>query len=438
MEFIHHLYSHYLDCPVVSTDSRTVEPGCLFFGLKGEKTDGSAFGAIAIDLGAKLAIVRRGFCAEKPGVIFVEDPLNVLQILAAYHRKHLALPVVAITGSNGKTTTKELVFRVLSRHYSVCATKGNLNNHIGVPLTLLSFQSAHQIAIVEMGANHPGEIRFLCQLAQPTHGIITNIGKAHLEGFGGIEGVMRAKGELYESIAGCNGVAFVNKNEAYLTELSSRISQRVFYGYDRQAAFAPCDFSFVRTHYPAGDAVQFRDENDKEWTLTSTLFGEFNLANIATAIATGLFFHVPGQGICDAISGYVPVNNRTQRIMIGSNALIMDAYNANPTSMASAIESLSSVKHPKKMMILGAMMELGTYSANEHMAIAGMAADMTGVTTTLIGEPFREPAKKFGMSWYQDVDALISTIKENKPENTLILIKGSRAMQLERLLAAFK
>ncbi|HLF62437.1 MAG TPA: UDP-N-acetylmuramoyl-tripeptide--D-alanyl-D-alanine ligase [Saprospiraceae bacterium] len=437
-ELIFLLYSLYHKCPVISTDSRKITPGCLFFGLKGEHVDGSDYGARAVDLGASVAIVRPGTYAEKQGVIVVEEPLEVLQQLAQHHRNQLKIPVLAITGSNGKTTTKELIFGVLSSTFLVRATQGNLNNHIGVPLTILSIKSTDQVAIVEMGANHPGEINLLCRLAHPTHGIVTNIGKAHLEGFGGIEGVKRAKSELYDSIRKSGGVAFVNRNEAFLTELSDRVSKKIFYGFDLQTQYSVDHYRFTSNQWSSGCSLSFRDAQDNVWIATSALFGEFNLANIATAIAIGLYFEIEGSKICDAISSYIPDNNRAQYVTLDSNTFILDAYNANPTSMISAIKSFASIKHPCKFMILGAMMELGEYSASEHLEIARLAAGAKETTTIFIGVQFKIAADYFHMQWYAQVEDLIRALSHDLPEEALILIKGSRAMHLESLLTAFQ
>jgi UDP-N-acetylmuramoyl-tripeptide--D-alanyl-D-alanine ligase len=431
------LYSRFRQNPVISIDSRKVAPGCLFFGLQGERVDGSVFGTLAVESGAHFAVVRRGACLERPGVIFVDDPLLVLQKLASHHRNQFEIPILGITGSNGKTTTKALVNLVLSSEHSVCVTQGNLNNHIGVPLTLLSLKSTDQIAIVEMGANHIGEIQSLCTIVRPTHGLVTNIGKAHLEGFGGIEGVKVAKAELYESLEQSGGLALINQDELYLSELSTNVARRVFYGIDISAGFSENAYRFSVESLMSGYAVTFRDANDSKWSVNSSLFGAFNLANIATAIAVGLHFEISGQHICDAITGYTPDNNRSQRLEIGSNTFILDAYNANPTSTSAAIQSFAEVPHSHKVMILGAMLELGEYALAEHLEVARLASEISDTTTICIGEEFKSAASRFRLQWYPDVSALVRKFSQTLPRDTLFLVKGSRAMRLELLLTAF-
>ncbi len=435
---IDRLYDLFIKCPIICTDSRKIVPGCLFFGLLGDHVDGSVFGTSAINLGASCAVVRVGTCEERPGIFYVNDPLEVLQNLAERHRKELTIPVIGITGSNGKTTTKELICRVLSSAYSVGATHGNLNNHIGVPLTVLSISSTDQIAIVEMGANHSGEIKLLCQIARPTHGIVTNIGKAHLEGFGSLEGVKRAKSELYESLSQSGGIAFVNLNEDFLMELSARVSHRVYYRINDHVEFGSDRYSFVTEQSSFACTIGFVDARNIQWKVTSSLFGAFNLANIATAVAVGLYFEISGDKICDALATYSPDNNRAQRVEIASNTFILDAYNANPTSMTSSINSFASIAHPCKFMILGSMMELGEYSVAEHLEIAKRASSLTNTTTIFVGELFRDAADKYYKQWYPDVELLTKAFSKQLLQNALILIKGSRAMRLERLLTGFQ
>jgi UDP-N-acetylmuramoyl-tripeptide--D-alanyl-D-alanine ligase len=289
-----------------------------------------------------------------------------------------------------------------------------------------------------MGANHPGEIQLLCKIAGPTHGVVTNIGKAHLEGFDGIEGVKRAKSELYESLSQSGGVAFVNMNEAFLSELSATVPKRIFYGIHDKAVFTSARYQFEAEQSSFGYTIGFVDADNLEWKVNSALFGAFNVANIATAVAVGLYFKVPGDQICNAIAGYIPNNNRAQRTEIGSNTFILDAYNANPTSMSSAIESFASILHPNKLMILGAMMELGEYAMPEHFEIARLASTVANTTTIFVGNLFREPAEKLHQQWYSDVEALTRAISQHLPQNALILVKGSRSLHLESLLAGFQ
>ncbi len=434
---INDLYALYLKCPVVTLDSRRVSPGSIFFGLKGTRVDGSEYGNQALDNGAAAAVVCKDSAHQRKGMVTVDEPLEVLQLLAALHRSHLNIPVIAITGSNGKTTTKELLSLVLSTALDVYATQGNLNNHIGVPLTLLSIGSAHEIAIVEMGANHIGEIRHLCALAAPTHGIVTNIGQAHLEGFGGLEGVKRAKAELYGSLAATGGTALVNGDERYLLELSAGVPHRVIYRAGPVPGFREEQYDFVYTTGTEGGEVTFKDADGLAWVARTTLFGEFNVANVATAIAAGLYFHIPGDQICSAIASYYPNNNRAQTIGIGTNTVILDAYNANPSSMHVALRSFANMPQTPKLIVLGAMMELGKYTHEAHQEVAAQAIAIKNASVMFIGDAFREVAQEYGVPWYPNTEALAGLFGTQPPKHTLILLKGSRAMHLESLLAAF-
>lgn len=303
---------------------------------------------------------------------------------------------------------------------------------------LLSITPTDEIAIVEMGANHVGEIRDLCKLAMPTHGIITNIGKAHLEGFGGLEGVKRAKSELYESLRDSGGLAFVNLNESYLTELSATVVNRIIYGFTHVIGFQPTRYEFVVNRSSNNTDVGFVDVSGREWNASSTLFGKFNLANIATAIAIGMYFDIPGDQICYAIESYIPDNNRAQRLMLGDRIFILDAYNANPTSMVLSIQSFAAIEHPHRFMIIGAMMEMGEYSASEHFEVANVACGVENSVAIFVGDQFRLAASELGRPWYPDVDALKTDLATLLPNNAVVLIKGSRAMRLESLLTGFQ
>lgn len=428
------LYSEHRD---VCTDTRAIRPGCIFFGLRGERFDGSAFAGEALDRGAAFAVVRPGFCQDQR-VIAVTDPLQKLQQLAHFHRRQLTIPVLGITGSNGKTTTKELIGHVLSSTYRTCMTEGNLNNHIGVPLTILSIARDTEMAIVEMGANHRGEIAALSSIAEPTHGIVTNVGKAHLEGFGSFEGVKKAKAELYDALAASGGVAFVSRDESYLTALSEDVQRRIFYRMGETPAHSDWDMTFGPLETMPYVGMTFCDHEHKEWVVRSEVFGAYNAANIAAAIAIGLYFNVPPSAICREIGMYQPQNNRSERRFAGSNEIILDAYNANPTSMALAISSFAAMPGRKKIMILGAMFELGEFSAEEHMAIATKAAGIPDTDTYLIGDDFKASARHTGLTWYADTSSALEALKEQRIKHALILLKGSRALSLERLCAAFE
>ena len=385
---IEHLYELYLKHPVVVTDSRQITPGCIFVGLKGERFDGSEYANSALDQGAAYAVVRQGMVYNTERMIAVDDPLNTLQNLARFHRDRLSIPVIGITGSNGKTTTKELVHSVLSTTYRVSATKGNFNNHIGVPLTLLGIPGDTELAIIEMGANHVGEIAMLCDLARPTHGLVTNIGQAHLEGFGGPEGVKRGKSELYDSLAGSDGIAFVNVNEDFLLDLSSHVSRRILYGSKENAFGITPDYCFDIND----NEVEFSDNSGDGFIAWTSLFGDYNLQNVVTAVAVGLHFGVQGDRICEAVSSYVPRNNRSEWVERGSNRWLLDAYNANPTSMANALRSFDELEEPNKIVILGAMKELGEYAAEAHHTLAAQAARIKAERLIFLGEEFRQAA----------------------------------------------
>jgi UDP-N-acetylmuramoyl-tripeptide--D-alanyl-D-alanine ligase len=437
-DVISKLYEVFLQCPDVSIDSRRISDGGLFFGLKGSSVDGSGFGPQALDQGARIAVVRHGSVSPREGLLFVDDPLTTLQELARFHRRQLQIPVLAITGSNGKTTTKELVSRVLSTQYRTKSTVGNLNNHIGVPLTLLSVTDTDEIAVVEMGANHIGEIGMLCNIAFPTHGLITNIGQAHLEGFGGIEGVKRGKSELYDALAVANGLAFVNADETFLLDLSRHVGRRLIYQCEDEPYTQDDHISFREEKIEEGMALSFHDKEQDIWTVRSSLFGSYNVHNIATAVTVGLHFGVSGSSTCEAIESYEPQNNRSQRLILGSNTVILDAYNANPTSMYEAILSFANSPGRNKLLILGSMMELGRYTEEAHLDIARQANAVANASVLFVGEAFRTPANAVNCPWYPDIEPLIEALLAAPPDQTQILIKGSRAMRLELLADALK
>lgn len=431
------LYEIFLRHPQAITDSRQVTPGCLFFALKGSNFDGNQFAAAALEKGAAYAVVDDPSATRDVDARFivVPDVLTALQDLARHHRRRFSGPVIGITGSNGKTTTKELVSGVLGAHYRIHFTKGNFNNHIGVPLTLLAMPLNAEIAVIEMGANHQGEIDTLSRIAEPSHGIITNIGKAHLEGFGGLEGVKKGKSELYRYLAEEGGIALINAEESFLTELAAPVKRKVFYGRgidapDGTSRFFPVELLETQPFLQVG----FKDETGTEVSISSQLCGVYNFGNIATAIAVGQFFGVPCRKIRQAIEAYVPENMRSQVIQRGANIFILDAYNANPTSTKAALLSFGQMHAAKKIAILGDMLELGEYAEEEHRKIASLAKAQGLETVILVGPLYAQAAAEENLAHFADVSALQSWLKQQNFEETYFLIKGSRGIKLEQLL----
>ncbi|NUO00427.1 MAG: UDP-N-acetylmuramoyl-tripeptide--D-alanyl-D-alanine ligase [Saprospiraceae bacterium] len=428
------LYQIYLNHPVVTTDSRNVPQGALFFALRGDNFDGNQFAAKALEDGAAFAVVDDPTVCENDRFLLVEDTLAALQELGRHHRRQFEIPVIAITGSNGKTTTKELVSSVLSSHYPTHFTKGNFNNHIGLPLTLLSMPAQTEVAVIEMGANHQGEIEFLCSLAEPTHGLITNIGKAHLEGFGGIEGVKKGKSELYRYLAAHKGMVFINKNEPFLEDLAAPVSKKLFYTKSDAPDFAS---EYYETQLLAADPfvrVAFLSEYGELVEVMSRLIGIYNFNNIMTAITLGKYFKVPAHKIKTAIEEYVPTNNRSQLIRLGEHTVILDAYNANPDSMRQAILNLAAMEGTHKIAVLGDMLELGESSAEEHRRIAQLAVDQGFDQVVLTGPSFAEAAREAGLRHFNQVDDLRDWFLLQDFPPSLLLIKASRGMRMERLL----
>ena len=347
------LYKLYQQHYLVDTDTRNIRKNTIFFALKGDHFNGNTFAEQALALGAKYAIVDDEAYQTKPNIILVDDVLKTLQELAHYHRNTLAIPIIGLTGSNGKTTTKELMNAVLGKKFKTQATKGNLNNHIGVPLTLLSIKPEHEIAIVEMGANHQKEIAFLCSICEPDFGYITNFGKAHLEGFGGIEGVIKGKSELYDFLKKNGKTAFVNPDDTLQVEKTKNITS----------------VQFNSKNLIFDGLTPFVQLNYQKLTIQSNLIGKYNFSNIAAAITIGAFFKISKEAIKEAIEDYIPNNNRSQIIQKDQNSVILDAYNANPSSMESMINSFIKLKKPNKICILGEMRELGIYSKEEHQRL---------------------------------------------------------------------
>lgn len=427
---IEELYNIYLRHGLISTDTRKILPGSLFFALKGSNFDGNEFAEKALDLGASLAVIDEASYRRDERFLLVPNVLESLQQLARYHRERLLIPVLGITGTNGKTTTKELLKSVLSQRFNTYATVGNLNNHIGVPLTLLSVGKDIEFAIIEMGANHKKEIEALCTIARPSHGLITNVGKAHLEGFGSFEGVKEAKGELYAFLKSHGGTTFINGNNPHLLEMYGNREEGnvIYYG------------------NVAGSTVEGRIvENDPfltvEWTsgkehhhVKTNLTGSYNLENILAAIAVGLDFGLTAKEINAGIAAYMPGNNRSQIVKTESNTIICDYYNANPSSMAVALDNLESISFPGKALILGDMFELGDDAEQEHRKIIERVAQMHLKTAVFIGKEFyRERKNKYGR-FYETTEEALEGLKDTPIVNSVVLVKGSRGMQLERLI----
>ncbi len=429
------LYQYFLEHPKVETDSRKAGPGQLFFALKGANFDGNKFAAQAVAAGAAFAIIDDPQYAQGEQFLLVEDVLKSLQDLARFHRRQFTIPVLAITGSNGKTTTKELISVVMGSHYPAHFTKGNFNNHIGVPLTLLEMATDTEVAIIEMGANHVGEIADLCQIAEPTHGLITNIGKAHLEGFGGLEGVKKGKSELYDFLSAKSGVAFVNSSESYLTDLSQSVNKKIRYqkSENPRPDIAPYEMKVISTDPFV--KVAFLSSKGNLQEINTQLLGAYNVNNVMSAVAVGRYFKVPDEKMITAIESYCPDNNRSQIFRKGSNTFILDAYNANPTSMEKALESFALRSGDHKMAVLGDMLELGIYTEEEHRRILKKALDLLGnKNVVVVGKHFAKPAEDNKLSFFSNVKELRVWFLAAHFENTLFLLKGSRGIQLEKLL----
>ena len=423
------IYKLFKQHPFIQTDTRLLKKGEIFFALKGPNFNGNLFASKAIELGAAAVVVDEETGIEDPKIILVDNALTALQELALYHRKQFNIPFIAITGSNGKTTTKELIHAVLSTHFKTYTTKGNLNNHIGIPLTILSIKDDAEMAVIEMGANHQKEIEGYCKVALPTHGIINNCGKAHMEGFGGIEGVRKGKGELFDFLSNENGTAFVNSDLDYLVQMSEKIKQVIFYGNEKGnhkiRAIEKEPFLKLELKDP-GLGTQFFETN---------LVGEYNCPNIDAAITVGLHFDISIEKIKDAIASYHPDNARSQLIQKGTNKIILDAYNANPTSMKLAIENIASMKAEKKILFLGGMMELGEYSIQEHSAIIDLLLKLDLQNVVLVGGDFENTIHPF--TFFKTAADAENWLKEKPPVNSLILIKGSRSVKMEKILEFF-
>lgn len=427
---IQDLYQLFLKHPLVTTDSRKIEQGSIFFALSGEHFNGNKFAVEALLKGASFAVIDEEVSdadSFSDRLILVKDSLVALQELAHFHRQQFQFPVLAITGSNGKTTTKELIAAILSKKYKTFATKGNLNNHIGVPLTLLSVPADAEFTVVEMGANHQGEIASYCQIATPDFGLITNIGKAHLEGFGGEVGVAKGKSELYDYLTLHKGKVFAYEDDEkishYLPIHFPNKNDVIFYGKrDLQTESTSDEDAFLQLFLKNGN------------TISTHLVGEYNLPNVLAAIAVGLYFGVCEKDIYAAIENYEPTNNRSQMISKNSNQIILDAYNANPSSMREAILNFRKSTASKKIAILGQMMELGEYAQAEHQTIVDLCLASNFQLNVFVGEQFAFTKNLDNTLYFNDTDELKKWFSTQTFEHTLFLIKGSRKNGLEKIL----
>lgn len=422
---ISYIHSLFLKCQSVSIDTRKIEENSLFIAIKGERFDANTFAREALDKGASFVIIDNEDYYIDQRTLLVEDSLIALQKLAKFHSEYLKLPIIALTGSNGKTTTKELIQVVLSKKYKTKATVGNLNNHIGVPLTLLSFDSNTEIGIVEMGANHKKEIQFLCELAQPDYGYITNFGKAHLEGFGGVEGVIEGKSEMYDYLAQNDKLAFINMEDPIQAQKAIRLRTYTF-GVNKED---------VDVNIKSVRANPFVEVCYNEMVISSHLIGLYNANNLNAALTVGKYFGVEDLAIKEALENYIPENNRSQLITKGSNQIILDAYNANPSSMEVAIKNFLQLKKLNKVMILGDMFELGKASQQEHQAIVEMLLGEEKVECYFIGSAFyANKIEKDNFKFYGTFEDFSTDLRMSKFDDSVILIKGSRGMALERAL----
>ena len=439
------LYELFLQHPTITTDSRDVPEGSMFFALKGDTFDGNAYAISALEKGAAYAVIDEKEYAKESNdrLILVEDVLITLQQLAKYHRVHLGTPIIGITGTNGKTTTKELISAVLKKKYNVLYTQGNFNNHIGVPKTLLQLTKEHDIAVIEMGANHPGEIKTLVEIVLPDFGIITNVGKAHLLGFGSFEGVIRTKGELYDFLRTIQGTAFINNDNPHLLGISNGL-KLVKYG-QKDAKdllvkgellecnpFLKFEWQTSSTLTPQLSTVncQLSTVNCQLSTVQTRLIGSYNLDNALAAACIGTFFNVPATDISAALEEYTPSNNRSQLTITQDNKLVVDAYNANPTSMRAALDNFRLIKAEHKMCILGQMGELGDVSEEEHQKVIDLLGDCGFEKVWLVGENFAKTAHPAHYRLFANVEEVKAAIATEKPQGYLILIKGSNSNKL--------
>ncbi|MBY0245453.1 MAG: UDP-N-acetylmuramoyl-tripeptide--D-alanyl-D-alanine ligase [Sphingobacteriaceae bacterium] len=427
---IQSLYQLYLQNPTICTDTRQIKSGCLFFALKGENFDANTFALQALNDGAAYCIIDNEKYNSHKNCILVKDVLITLQELAKHHREQLNIPIIGLTGSNGKTTTKELIKAALGSQYHVFATAGNLNNHIGVPLSLLAIGNEVEIAIIEMGANHQKEIEFLCTLAQPTHGLISNVGLAHLDGFGGFEGVKKGKGELYAWLTNSQGTTFINKSNPILLEMAKthHIKNAIYYGDDNT-----CLIKGELLHSDPFMHLTWQN-NIGQYSLNLQITGAYNFENTLAAICIAQFFEVKPENINKGLANYSPTNNRSQIEKTETNTLICDFYNANPSSMTAAINNLKNLKSSHKVAILGDMFELGSESKTQHQLIAKQAQESQFDVIILIGAHFYTLKDDFEALFFETPEQAREYLTKHKIENSLVLLKGSRGMKLENLV----
>jgi len=425
MTDIQKLYQTYLACKVICTDTRQIAKGSLFFALKGPKFNANAFAEEAIQKGAAYAVVDEAAFAKNENYIIVKDALQSLQQLASHHRSQLKIPVIGLTGSNGKTTSKELLHFVLAKKLKTFATKGNLNNHIGGPLSILSIDATHEIAVIEMGANHVGEIAALAEIANPTHGFITNIGKAHIGMFGGFENIVRAKSELYQHLMEHHGQVFINSQNSILANLAKRFKSPLFY---------PAAGDYYHGQFISADPyVKFKADNGDE--VQTKLLGTYNFENITAALCVGKFFGVDAVNANQAVAEYQPENMRSQIVKKGSNTIILDAYNANPSSMSAAIENLAAMKATKKILILGDMYELEGEAEQEHRNIGKQIREQGFKDVFLVGSLFKSALVEIpNANYFESKQLLMEELRKHPLGNSTILVKASRGIGLETIV----
>ncbi len=428
MTTISDLHKIFLASSGISTDTRNIIQDSVFFALKGANFDGNTFAQKALDSGAKYAVVDDQSCESNEQIILVDDVLRTLQELANFHRRFLKIPILGITGSNGKTTSKELINEVLKLKYNTYATKGNLNNHIGVPLTLLSMDEKIEFGIVEMGANHPGEIKVLSMIADPDFGLITNVGKAHLEGFGSFEGVKKTKAELYRHIESKKGVVFINGDNSHLKSMLKNGATKIEYGKCKDLKVSSGDVI-------DGDFLAFLCIIAGQERLVKThLIGEYNRENVLAALCIGDYFGIGFQEMLGAIENYNPMNNRSQLVVTSKNKVLYDAYNANPTSMRLALDNFKKIQGSNKFVILGEMKELGLDSSIEHKEVVAFVNSNFGHNAFFVGENYQEHMLEGTLGVYFDsVQNVIDYLKTSPIDNSFVLVKGSRSNQLEKL-----
>jgi len=425
---IDQIYRHFLESSGVFTDSRTSVDRGVFFALSGPNFNGNKFAKVALEGGAKIAIIDDPDFKRDERFILVEDALETLQALARLHRSNFKGPVIGLTGSNGKTTTKELIAEVLKTKFQIIATEGNLNNHIGVPLTLLRIKESTEIAVIEMGANHIGEIELLCSIAQPSHGLITNIGKAHLEGFGSYEGVLRGKSELYDFLLKSDGQVFINSLDPVLRNMGRRFDKPFYY--PQKGDYFHCEMISSNPY------LCIKTDIGKE--INTQLIGEYNFANVATALCLGKYFEVPARVAEEAVSKYVPEMNRSQVVKKGTNMIILDAYNANPESMSVALKNLGKMEAKSKVVILGDMLELGADEIIEHERLGEAVNQINPDKVYFCGQLVKHSAGLVaGSDYYKTKDELTKHLKTQTINDSLILIKASRGIGLESLIDLF-